>query len=169
MRTIRTTTNAELLLDGDLNLVFEESGQLRLLFDVKLTAMGDVEKCRILARGQYELQSDGKLKVVIDHCETSDNRDRTRVPARRSGPTAAIADSVERSCKCPRKKSIVAQHSFSNNCQTLRVPLPEFAGIDPVFTRQAAAPATAKDKLNRPGLKQKAAKGGDATAAKDEL
>jgi len=128
-------------LDADLLLDFRGQ-ELHLRFDVALKAMGDVEKCQLLGTARVEERSDGRLKVDLFQCRVESNNHGNNVPARRQ--KSPLWDSIERSCQCPTERKFVVRHAWSNACKSLRFPLPDFDGIDPVFTRQSGRP---KDEL----------------------
>jgi hypothetical protein len=123
-------------LNADLLLDFRGHDELHLRFDVALTAMGDVEKCQVLGTARVEERSDGRLNIDLFQCRVESNHG--NLPVRRQ--KSPLWDSIERSCQCPTERKFLVRHTWSNACKSLRFPLPDFDGIDPVFTRQSGQP-----------------------------
>lgn len=140
---------------GDLNLHFFDSDQLRLNFDVVLRAFGEDERCIVAARGSWRLERDGRVRIAIAHCEARDASGDLRVPSRSS--MNPLASQVEKSCSCPEKLEQVVRHTFSNKCRTLRMPLPDFEGIEPLFQRKSDIPTISIEQFDSKWLKKEPA------------
>lgn len=136
---------------GDLNLHFFDAEQFRLNFDVVLRAFGEDERCIVAARGSWRLERDGRVRIAIEHCEARDASGDLRVPSKST--LNPLAMQVEKSCSCPEKLNHVARHTFSNKCRTLRMPLPEFEGIEPLFQRKSDVPTISMEQFDQKWLK----------------
>lgn len=149
---------------GDLNLHFFDSNQFRLNFDVTLKAFGEDERCHVVARGEWHIERDGRARLAIEHCEARDASGDLRVPSKST--MNPLASQVEKSCSCPEKMAHVTRHTFSNKCRTLRIPLPEFEGIDPIFDRKSESPKTTIAQFDKQWFKLEPKPKGESLAAK---
>jgi hypothetical protein len=86
-----------------------------------------------------------------EHCEARDASGDLRVPSKST--LNPLAMQVEKSCSCPEKLNHVARHTFSNKCRTLRMPLPEFEGIEPLFQRKSDVPTISMEQFDQKWLK----------------